>query len=49
MADATFHPGYKFTVDLCLKFECKNRDIKCTDCHKFSKYEKRKDEEIKSL
>jgi hypothetical protein len=40
MSDATFTPGYKFNVGICLKEKCKNRDKKCKECIRFSEYKK---------
>jgi hypothetical protein len=42
MSDATFHPGYKFSMGFCMKFDCVNREIKCKECHRLDNY-KRKD------
>lgn len=44
MADATFTPGYKFQISLCLK-KCSNRDKKCDDCIRFSEYVPKEEKE----
>jgi hypothetical protein len=32
-----------FNVNLCLRFDCQHRDLKCIDCIMFDKYAQRAD------
>lgn len=44
-ADATFTPGYKFSMGCWKRSGCKNYKIKCLTCdRKFSEYEEIEDE-----
>ena len=34
-----------YKIDLCIKFECLNRDIKCKECIKFNEYKPQENNE----
>jgi hypothetical protein len=41
MADATFTPGYQFVMNLCLRFDCINRNKKCKECIKYDRFKEK--------
>lgn len=50
MADATFTPGYKFSMGCWKRLGCKNLNVKCSTCDKnFSNFEPidEKEEDVK--
>lgn len=38
MSDATFTPGYKFNINICIIKDCKNKNKQCDTCIRYSNY-----------